>query len=100
MTHRSLAALIVLNVVLFAGLVVTFLGPAPREASAQFGGGQQYTMIAGTVSGGADQAAVYIMDISTGRLAAVRFNSANSKFEGGVAGRAIAEDIGQTGTGR
>ena len=100
MTHRSLAALIVLNVVLLAGLVVTFVAPGPQPAQAQFGGGQQFTMIAGASSGGNDQAAVYILDLSSGRLAAVRFNSANNEFMGDVAGRVIADDIGRAGSGR
>lgn len=91
MTQRTLAVLIVLNAFLLAALSVTVLAPAPAEA--QFGGGgRQYTMIAGAVTGRSGQSAVYITDLNTGRIAPVFFNASTKKFEF-FAGRSVAEDV-------
>lgn len=90
MNARSLAALILLNVVLLAGLVVTVFSPQP--AAAQFAGGSQYLMIAGDVTGREQQAAVYIINLQTSQMAAVMFNTANNNLEV-VAGRTVGEDL-------
>ncbi|MEM6258444.1 MAG: hypothetical protein AAF711_19340 [Planctomycetota bacterium] len=95
MNQRSLAVLIVLNVVLLAAIALT-LGPAPQQAQAQLGGGS-YLMIAGN-TGSAPQQVIYVMDTRTGRVAAFILDSATKKVrEVGV--REIADDL-KGGTGR
>lgn len=90
MNARSLAALVLMNVVLLAALVVTVFSPRPAEA--QFGGGHQYMMISGEIGGRQGQAAIYIIDMRTSRAVAATFNSANRKFEI-VGTRALANDL-------
>lgn len=88
MNRRSLAVLIVLNVVLLAAIALT-LGPVPK-AEAQLGGGS-YLMIAGN-SGQAPQQVIYVMDTRTGRVAGFLLDSATKKVrEVGV--REIADDL-------
>lgn len=89
MNKRSLAGLILINAVLLASLVVTAFSPAPAQA--QFGAGGQYLMIAGDVVGRDAQAAVYIIELQTGRVAAVLFNGSNNTLEF-IAGRNVSED--------
>ena len=88
MTHRSLSMLIVLNAVLLAALSVTLFS---TPASAQFGGGAAYTMIAGQVTGRADQESVYIIDLNTSRMVAVIFNTNNNRADV-IDGRVVADD--------
>jgi hypothetical protein len=65
---------------------------------AQFGAGGQYLMIAGDVTGRDSQAAVYVIEMQSGRVAAVMFNASNNTLEF-VAGRNISEDTNRsTGT--
>ena len=79
MNHRSLAALIVLNAVLLAGLVVAVFSPRPAEG--QFVGGSQYLMIAGEVVGRTQQSGVYIINITNGDVLPLLFNSANQRID-------------------
>ncbi len=97
MTRKSLAGLILINAVLLASLIVTAFSPAP--AKAQFGGGGQYLMIAGDVTGRDSQAAVYIIEITSGRVAAVMFNGSSNKLEV-IAGRNVSEDATRPTGGR
>ncbi len=97
MTSRSLAFLIVLNAAL---LVALFLLPsAPQPAEAQFGGGRSYTMIAGDVTGRSNQAAVYIIDLSTSAVAPVFFNGSSKKLEF-FQGTIVADDAARLGEAR
>jgi hypothetical protein len=90
MNRRSLAGLILINAVLLASLVVVGFSPAP--ASAQFGsGGGKYLMISGEVTGRSSQAAVYVIDMNSGRVAAILFNGSNNNLEI-IAGRNVSED--------
>jgi len=90
MNRRSLAGLILINAVLLASLVVAAFSPQP--ASAQFGGGGgDYLMIAGNVTGRDAQAAVYIIDMRSGRVAAIMFNGSNNTLEL-IAGRNVSDD--------
>lgn len=90
MNKRSLAGLILINAVLLASLVVTAFSPAPAQA--QFGGsGGQYLMIAGDVTGRSSQAAVYIIDMQSGKVVAVMFNGSNNTLEF-IAGRDVSQD--------
>ena len=97
MTHRTLAALIVLNVVLLAGLSVTVFNPTPAQA--QFGQGQQFTMISGAVTGRSNQDMIYILDLSSSKVLPVIYNGSSKKFEP-FKGRVIAEDMRSNRTGR
>ena len=89
MTQRSLAVLIVLNVVLLAAVALTF-GPVNR-AEAQIGGGN-YLMIAGNPGQGQQQV-VYVIN-NRGTVAAFTVNSANGDVRG-VGRRDVARDIQQ-----
>lgn len=90
MTHRSLAALIVLNVVLLAALSVTVLNPTPAEA--QFGGRANFTMIAGQATGRDSQSVIYITDLSSGKIAPIFYNASNNKIQI-FGGRNISDDL-------
>ncbi len=79
MNQRSLAALIVLNAVLLAALVVAVFSPRPAEA--QFVGGSQYLMIAGDVVGRSQQAGVYIANLTSGQVLPILFNTANNRLD-------------------
>jgi len=97
MTHRSLAVLVVLNVVLFAALSVTVFSPQPAEA--QFGAARQYTMIAGAVTGRSNQSAIYVIDLSTARIAPLFYNGSSDKFQF-FPGRSVADDMERIGATR
>ena len=91
MTRKSLAVLIVVNLVLLAALAISVFSPAPAQAQA-LGGGSQFMMIAGSSTEGRSQAVVYIVDIRTGRMIAITFNSNNNELE--LLGfRNISEDV-------
>jgi hypothetical protein len=96
MTQRSLAVLIVLNLILLAALSVTVVSPTP--ASAQFGARSQFTMIAGAATGRSGQSVIYIVDLASSRIAPIFYNSSSKKFEF-FTGRTISEDMGSAGTG-
>lgn len=93
MSRRSLSMLVVLNAVLLAALSVTVFSP---PASAQLGGGNNFTMIAGEVSGRNSQDAVYIIDLNSSRMAAIMFNSANGQIDV-LDGRVVSEDAAEGG---
>lgn len=97
MTTKSLVFLLVLNAALLAGL---FLMPGSQEpARAQFGGGANFTLIAGDVTGRSNQAAVYVIDLQTSRVAPVFFNGSNNEFEV-FRGSVVAEDAQRVGANR
>ncbi len=98
MNRRSLAGLILINAVLLASLVVAAFSPEP--AAAQFGsGGGEYLMIAGDVTGRDAQAAVYIIDMRSGRVAAILFNGSNNTLEL-IAGRNVSDDTSRPASQR
>ncbi|MCC6682109.1 MAG: hypothetical protein IT445_14500 [Phycisphaeraceae bacterium] len=88
MNRRSLAALILLNSVLLAALVV---GSFSSPVQAQFGAAGNYMMIAGQVRGRTNQNAIYIIDQQTSQMVSMMFNSANNEFEY-FAARRISDD--------
>lgn len=90
MTHRSLAFLIVLNVGLLAGLALMLA--RPQAAEAQFGAARTFTMISGAVTGRSNQAAVYVIDLNSSRVAPMFYNANRKRFEY-FAGRQISEDM-------
>lgn len=89
MNRRSLSALVLINVLLLAGVVLTVLAPEP--AKAQFGTGNAYMMIAGEATGRSQQAAVYIINLRTSAIIPVLFNTANNTINT-YPGRVIADD--------
>ena len=78
MTQRSLAALIVINAVLLAALIVATFAPPTH---AQLVGGSQYLMISGSVVGRKQQSAIYVVNLSRGEVMPLMFNSANLRLE-------------------
>jgi hypothetical protein len=89
MNPRNLAGMIVLNVALLVVLAVLCLTPQP--AAAQLGAGRgDYIMIAGQV-GGRTTGAVYIIDITSGRMLAVMYMDRQGLVT--VARRDINEDV-------
>lgn len=88
MNRRSLAALILINAVLFAALAVTSLTP---PAYGQLGLGGNFMMIAGQIRGRNNQNVVYVIDQQSSQMVALIFNSSNNKFEY-IGGRRISDD--------
>ena len=80
--------------ILQQSLMASLVGAAfsPEPAAAQFGsGGGEYLMIAGDVTGRDAQAAVYIIDMRSGRVAAILFNGSNNTLDL-IAGRNVSDD--------
>lgn len=92
MTKRSLATLLAINVILLSALVLVMFGN-PQPAEAQFGGGGRYLMIAGRSPQRENQAAVYIIDVNSSKIAAIVVNTAvrRNNIEP-VAGRTVRDD--------
>jgi len=78
MNRRSLRALIVLNAVLLAAVTVVSFSPSPAQA--QFGNRANYLMIAGDTRTNPRQQTVYVMEVNTGRIASMMFNSKNEQL--------------------
>lgn len=99
MNARSLAALILLNAVLLAALVVTAFSPQPAQA--QFGGTEQYLMIAGDIDtrNARQRQAIYIVNQRTSQIVATTYNSATDTFNW-YGGRNIGNDLRGGGAGR
>ena len=77
MNKHTLAALIVLNVVLFFALLVT----APTSTHAQGFGGNQgaFVMIAGDLKGRNQQDAIYIIERNTGNMIAMTYEPSQQR---------------------
>lgn len=93
MNKQSLGALLALNGVLLAALAV--IGLTPQPAPAQQFVRSQYIMVAGDVVGRAEQA-IYVIELNTGRVAALIFNGSNKTLEP-VDGRSILNDLNAVG---
>jgi hypothetical protein len=90
MNKRSLGALVALNIVLLVALALVSFSPQP--AKAQVGLRQsEYIMVSGVVRGRTQQAVVYIIDLSTGQMAAI-FHNADTGKSSIIAGRNMAAD--------
>lgn len=89
MSARSLAALVLLNVVLLAGVLTVAL-PA-RPAAGQMMGGRQYTMISGMVDQD-DDAVVYILNLQTSQMVAVQYESNRNRLQL-MGRRTVADDL-------
>jgi len=90
MNKQTLVSLVVINAVLLLGVAITSF--TPDQAEAQFGEpSDQYLMISGEATGRGSQDAIYLIDLSSSRIAAVMFNSTNNRLEL-VGARDIARD--------
>jgi len=90
MNRHSLGALLALNVVLLVTLAIVSLTAQP--AAAQFGMRGDYIMIAGEVAARSNQAAVYILDLKSQKMAAIMFDSRSKKLQA-IAGRVVSNDM-------
>ena len=91
MNARTLAALVLLNVVLLAAVAVVAL--TPQSAQAQLGGaGDQYLLIAGKTPAAQDRDAVYVLNVNTGQVVSLVFDSRTDDLQR-VDGRSVTEDI-------
>lgn len=89
MTQKTLVVLVVLNVALLVGLLLSG-GPQP-QAQAQFGGGPNFMMIAGeTVAN--DRDVVYVFEATSGELRAIQYSSADNELRV-IARRSVARDV-------
>lgn len=91
MNGKSLTALIVLNVVLLGGLLLTAASEPAYAAGARSG---DYAMIAGETRGRTGEEVIYIIEQRSSRMAALIYRSANQTWET-LGGRIIANDIRQ-----
>ena len=92
-TPKTLATLVALNLALLVGLVVVTVAQ-PEEAMAQGFGGMNFTMINGDLRQRQNQAAIYVLETTQGKVVSLIYNGNNKQFEG--IGRAdIAADMGQ-----
>lgn len=78
MNRQTLGALVALNLVLVLALAV--VGMTPQPAAAQNFVRPQYMMISGDVPGRVE-ATIYVVELSTSRVAAIIFRSADNRFE-------------------
>lgn len=78
MDNKSLATLILLNVVLIAGLAVVALTPQPAQA--QLRGRGEYTMLSGRTKSRSNADVIYLADLNSGKLAAIIYESQNERL--------------------
>ena len=71
----------------------------PKPAQAQFGASAKYTMISGAVTGRSGQDAVYIVDLTSSKVAPVFYNASSKKIEY-FTGRVIIDDLKRLSEGR
>jgi len=95
MSQRSLAALILVNTVLLAALIVTSFSPSPARAQG-LQSGSQFMMIAGGVTGREELSGIYIIDRSTTRMIAATYDSRNDEFDVLDQGAVISQDVKQS----
>ena len=78
MNKRSVGSLIVVNIVLLAALLVaTFL---PQPAAAQMRGRGEYAMISGMLKERNNYDAIYVIELSSGRVVAFTYESENKRL--------------------
>ncbi len=92
MNRPTLSLLVTLNVVLLAALALVWHDQQqPAQARAQFGGGGNFTMVAGDIRQG-DEDVIYIIDQDNGNIAAIQFNGPRDELRG-VGVRDLKADI-------
>ena len=78
MNRQTLRALVVLNIVLLAALLLVTVVPQP--ASAQLRGRDVYTMVSGQTKDRDSQNLVHVVNLTTGRVVALIYESENDKL--------------------
>lgn len=79
--RRTLIWLVVVNVLLLGALVLSVLTePSPAMAQPAAGRSGDFVMVAGTVTGGNEQA-VYLLDLRSARLATIVARSAEQELQ-------------------
>lgn len=78
MNRQTLRALVVLNIVLLAALLLVTVVPQP--ASAQLWGRDVYTMVSGQTKGRDSQNLVHVVNLTAGRVVALIYESENDKL--------------------
>jgi len=80
MNKRSLGALVALNAALLVGLVTISIAPQPAQAQ-KLGARAEYLMVSGGSATRKQQAAIYIVELNTGKIAAAYVNTGNDSIE-------------------
>ena len=78
MNKRSVGSLIVVNIVLMAALLAATVLPQP--AAAQMRGRSEFAMISGKLKERDDYDAIYIIELTTGRVMAFTYESENERL--------------------
>ena len=78
MNRQTMRALVVLNLVLLATLVVVTVVPQP--ATAQLRGRDIYTMVAGETQDRDSQDLIHVINLTTGRVVSLIYESENDKL--------------------
>ena len=81
MNRRSLAALVVLNIVLVLALVLSSFTSEQTFAQEFGNNGGSYTMIAGKISGRSKNDGVYIIRVYDGKTIAAYYDGSSRKFK-------------------
>lgn len=99
MEKRTLAALVVLNLVLASAFGILHLSSQPAHAQLGMRAPNNYKMVAGDSHQRANQQVVYIVEEDSGHAIALFYNSQNNVWET-FDGARIREDIRRIATGR
>ncbi|NJL31719.1 MAG: hypothetical protein HC898_08850 [Phycisphaerales bacterium] len=81
MNRNTLTALIALNLALLVAVVVTSLVPAPAEAQTASMGKAQYIMVAGEVTGRANDSLIYIIDTQSSKAVTLLVSTATKDIQ-------------------
>jgi len=93
MMRRAPRSLIALNAALLIALVVVLLLPQSEATGQARRGRGNYTMISGAVMGRKTQAGIYIVETKSFQMAAILYDSRNSRFQV-MANRNMFQDLG------
>ena len=96
MNQRSLAALVFLNLTLLVAIIVTVMPSSTITAQVPSAG--NFAMIA-TQTNTRQQDIIYVLDKSTGQIAAFIYNGSINEFEI-IGGRSIKKDAARLNSGR
>ncbi|QQE12949.1 hypothetical protein JD969_05675 [Planctomycetota bacterium] len=99
MNRRSLAALVVLNLVLVAALVLSSFTTEQTFAQEFGANGGNYTMLSGKISGRSKNDGIYIIQLNTGKAIAAYYDGSSKKFKT-IRGVDIAQKISEAPVNR
>jgi hypothetical protein len=92
MKKRSIAALLTLNALLLVAIIAVALRPTPTQAQRMGARAGNYLMVAGENRGTSQFDVVYILDVDTGRLLNLYYDSSAERLVV-LGGREIGRDI-------